>query len=112
MSINESRAFEVNEGFKVGDDLGPFITGRSSSPMGLDLSVSTFYVQTGGNKVILWEKYDTGVNDWRRVRTFAPRQISSNESLIVESGDQYNLVGLLCVDGELCIEDGADVAIL
>lgn len=66
MALNEARAFEVENGFKVAD--GPFVTGGAASPVGLNLPTNTLYMQTpttGGT--VFWRKYDTGVNDWIKV---------------------------------------------
>lgn len=57
------KAFEVETGILIED--GPFYTGGASSPIGLDLPVNTLYVQNVGDRVVIWQKYDTLVTDWR-----------------------------------------------
>lgn len=68
MAINSSRSLEVENGMTVTEENstveGPFYTGGPSSPVGLDLSQNTFYVQNTGDRVIVWQKFGAGVNDW------------------------------------------------
>ena len=64
--VDYSKAFETREGFlksTSGID-GAFFTGSTSSPVGLDLPVNTYYVQTLARGVITWRKYGSSVNDW------------------------------------------------
>jgi len=64
------KAFEAQNGFTVetDDDTGAFYTGGSASPVGLDLPTRTIYVQTNpSSKVLIWQKFNTGVNDWRQL---------------------------------------------
>jgi hypothetical protein len=63
--IDRSKAQEVENGFLV--ENGPFYTGGSASPVGLDLPVDTFYLQTDPSGVLIWRKFGAGVNDWRRL---------------------------------------------
>ena len=69
MAIVEDQAFEVENGVSFTEqnesNVGPFLTGGASSPIGLDLSINTLYYQNDGTRVIVWQKFDTGVNDWR-----------------------------------------------
>jgi len=65
-----AKAFEAENGFTVSTDNedGPFYTGGASSPVGLDLPTRTIYVQTNpSSKVIIWQKFSTGINDWRQL---------------------------------------------
>lgn len=68
MAIIEDSSTEVENGVTVvaqdSGDIGPFYTGGPSSPVGLDLSVNTFYVQNTGSRCIVWQKFGAGVNDW------------------------------------------------
>lgn len=61
-----NRALDSQFGFKV--ENGPFITGGTLSPVGLDCPVETLYYQTTSTGSVLWRKYGTGVNDWIRSR--------------------------------------------
>lgn len=66
--MNKDRAFEVEQGVIVTDENGnegPFYTGGSVFPFGLDLPQSTIYVQNEGSRIIVWQKFGAGVNDWR-----------------------------------------------
>lgn len=63
MANDVTKAFEVEDGFLIED--GPFITGGTASPIGVDCPVSTLYIQSGANGNVLWRKWNTGVNDWR-----------------------------------------------
>ena len=63
-----SKTFDADNGFVVNttDDTGPFFTGGSASPVGLNLPTRTLYIQTNSaSKAIIWQKFSTGVNDWR-----------------------------------------------
>lgn len=61
-----TKAFEVENGLSVEEENGgPFYTGGSSSPLGLDLPTRTIYVQNTSNGISIWKKFNTGVNDWR-----------------------------------------------
>lgn len=85
MAINVSKVFEADNGFRPNDGgtQGPFYTGGPTSPVGLDLPVDTFYVQnqgTGG--VVVWRKYDTGVNDWTKAQ---PKDFYQTASATVET---------------------------
>lgn len=62
--MNIDRAFEIEHGLKIEDD-GPFITGGPSSPVGLNLPTLTMYIQNTASGIIIWEKFNTGINDWR-----------------------------------------------
>jgi hypothetical protein len=60
------KAFAVTNGLLVDESLnGPFYTGGTVSPIGLDLPQSTFYLQTVTGGVLIWRKFGAGVNDWR-----------------------------------------------
>ena len=71
--FDKDKADEVQEGLIVNQDSngdlieGPFFTGGPSSPVGLDLPVSTFYVQNDVSGIKTWKKFGAGVNDWRQV---------------------------------------------
>lgn len=65
--IDVNRAQSVDHGIIVDEEsTGPFYTGGTASPAGLDLPVNTVYMQTPGTGIILWKKYGAGVNDWRK----------------------------------------------
>lgn len=69
MAIVESESFEVENGIVVSSDdgatIGPFYSGGPTSPVGMNLSQNTFYVQNLGNRCIVWQKFGASVNDWR-----------------------------------------------
>jgi len=67
MAIDKSKAQEADNGFIPTDDgiEGPFYTGGPSSPVGLALDQGTYYVQNTGSKVVIWQKFGAGDNDWR-----------------------------------------------
>lgn len=69
MAYREDLAFEAENGVQVTENnssvLGPFYTGGPNSPVGLDLSVNTFYVQNTGDRVVLWQKFGPLVSNWR-----------------------------------------------
>lgn len=60
MDIN--RAFESENGFLVED--GPYYTGGTTSPFGLDLPIETYYLEETDKGLFVWNKFGTGVNDW------------------------------------------------
>lgn len=83
MAIDVNKAQEIQNGLRVSDNgtEGPFYTGGPTSPVGLDLPVDTIYVQnigTGG--VVVWRKYDTGVNDWVKAQPNDFMQKVTNDS--------------------------------
>ena len=62
------KAYSVDNGLIIDEDTGgPFYTGGTASPVGLDLPEKTFYLQTVSGGVLLWRKYGVGVNDWRQL---------------------------------------------
>lgn len=63
MANNSDKAFETDDGFTIKD--GPFITGGTSSPVGLDAPVGTIYIQTATDGVKLWKHFTTNVADWK-----------------------------------------------
>jgi len=66
--MDVSKAFSVDNGFIIDEENGgPFITGGTASPIGLDLPTSTIYVRPTATGVETWKKYNTGVNDWREI---------------------------------------------
>jgi hypothetical protein len=68
--IDISRAFEVSNGVILNNDSdieGPFLTGGSSSPIGLDLPLRTIYFRNDTNKIKIYLKVGLTVNDWREV---------------------------------------------
>lgn len=69
--IDESRAFDADNGVIVtqenSETTGPFYTGGPDSPVGMDLSVNTFYLQTTGAGVLIFRKFGPGANDWRQL---------------------------------------------
>lgn len=68
MAIDDNsydNAQSVNDGLIVDEEGGgPFFTGGSASPVGLDLPVSTLYTQVLASGVILWKHNSTDINDW------------------------------------------------
>lgn len=60
-----SKALEAEEGFLVED--GPFYTGGTASPIGLDLPTNTLYLQDTASGVLIFRKFGAGVNDWRQL---------------------------------------------
>jgi len=58
-------AQEVRDGILIED--GPFITGGSPEPTGLDLPKSTLYIHETSTGIEIWKKYGTGVNDWVKI---------------------------------------------
>lgn len=65
MSHNIDQAFSVQDGIRINEELeGPFITGGSSAPTGLDLPVGTIYFQPIGTGFDLWEKFGALATDW------------------------------------------------
>lgn len=91
MAIDESNAFEAENGIQISDNnnVGPFITGGSASPVGLDLSVNTIYVQNNGSKPIIWQKYGALVSEWR---IYAAEDIGFDVSGL--TADSSDLTGL------------------
>ena len=70
--IDVSESFEASNGFTIIDtnpdnSEGPFVTGGSSTPIGLDLPQRTLYIQQTSNGVDLWRKYGLAVNEWEIV---------------------------------------------
>lgn len=71
--VDVNKAFEAFDGVTIVQQNsgnvteGPFITGDVSSPVGLDLPVNTIYFQNTSNGILIWRKFDTGVNDWRQL---------------------------------------------
>ena len=58
-----NKAHVVEHGVAIDDD-GPFYTGGTANPTGLDLPLGTLYTQPTATGIALWKKFDTGVNDW------------------------------------------------
>lgn len=69
MDVN--KAFEVLNGVLVNENSagnvieGPFYTGGPDSPVGLNLPANTIYTQNKTDGVVIWQKFNNGVNDWR-----------------------------------------------
>lgn len=81
--IDVLKAFAVANGITINESTdGPFITGGPSSPIGLDLPTSTFYLQTVSGGVLIWRKFGAGVNDWR--------QLSAQDIPFNNSGVKFN----------------------
>jgi hypothetical protein len=62
------KAFSVDNGLVIDEDnLGPFVTGGASSPVGQDLPRGqTLYIQSvASDRVVIWQRFGAGVNDWR-----------------------------------------------
>ena len=59
------KALEAEQGFLV--ESGPFYTGGTASPVGLDLPTGTLYLQDTASGVLLFRKFGAGVNDWRQL---------------------------------------------
>lgn len=63
-----NKAFEVDFGIissPDGDTDGPFYTGGSASPVGLDLPERTIYTQNTATGCRIWQKFGAGTSDWR-----------------------------------------------
>lgn len=60
-----SKAHEVEQGILV--ENGPFYTGGTTSPVGLDLPTGTFYLQTTAGGALIWRKYGANATDWREL---------------------------------------------
>lgn len=71
--VDLRKAFEVNEGILVNLENagtfseGPFLTGGTISPVGLNLPEKTIYLQNTAAGIIIWRKFGNGVNDWRQL---------------------------------------------
>jgi len=57
------KSHELEHGFSIGDD-GPFYTGGTADPTGLDLPLGTLYTQPTATGIALWKKFGSGINDW------------------------------------------------
>jgi hypothetical protein len=64
VTTNDSyaNAHEAEDGYLVTG--GPFFTGGTASPVGLDLPVATIYVQTLSTGVVLWKHNSATASDW------------------------------------------------
>lgn len=71
---------EAEQGFLV--ENGPFYTGGESSPVGLDLPVSTLYCQNTSTGIVVWRKYGIGTNDWAKA---APNDFYQSVSAVAET---------------------------
>lgn len=60
-----SKAHEADNGFLITD--GPFYTGGTASPIGLDLPTGTFYLQDTASGVLIYRKFGANVADWRQL---------------------------------------------
>jgi hypothetical protein len=82
---NLSRAYELENGLKLGEE-GPYVTGGSSTPVGLDLPELTIYIQNIADGNIIWRKFGTGVNDWRKLSHQDVSALNAlDENLLVET---------------------------
>jgi len=80
--LDISKAYSVENGVIIDEDNGgPFYSGGTASPIGLDLPTQTFYVQPTAGGPIIWRKFSTGVNDWR--------QLSAQDIPFVDTGSTY-----------------------
>ena len=89
--MNVNKAYEAENGFLV--ENGPFYTGGSSSPVGLDLPTKTLYLQTTASGILLWRKFNTGVNDWR--------QLSAQDIPFDKTGLKFNATDIRSALDEL-----------
>lgn len=65
---NIDRAFSIPNGVLIDENNGgPFITGGTPSPVGLDLPIGTTYIRPVGSGVEIWKKFGATVNDWSRL---------------------------------------------
>jgi hypothetical protein len=77
-----NKAQSADNGFIVDEENGgPFYTGGTASPIGLDLPTLTFYLQSTAAGVLVWRKHGVGVNDWR--------QLSAQDIPFVDTGSTY-----------------------
>ncbi len=70
--MDERKSYNAENGFTVSHEnngIGPFYTGGAASPLGMDLSIYTFYVQTTSTGTVLWRKWGPEVIDWTKVQT-------------------------------------------
>jgi len=81
--MDVGKAFSVDNGFIV-DELngGPFYTGGTASPIGIDAPTSTIYTRPTASGIQIWRKFDTGVNDWRQLSAIDLPFDPSTSSLI------------------------------
>lgn len=64
--VDINKAFEDTFGFRIPN--GPFITGGTASPVGLDLPTNTIYIQNKVDGSTIWEKVGPDQNnDWREL---------------------------------------------
>lgn len=63
--MDVTKALEAEQGFLV--ENGPFYTGGTASPVGLDLPTGTFYLQTTGSGVLIFRKFGVNATDWRQL---------------------------------------------
>lgn len=81
--MDYSKAFSAENGIIIDEvNSGPFYTGGTSSPVGLDLPVETFYCQNTSTGIVVWRKYSTGVNDWSRQQNldFMQKAVDTSET--------------------------------
>lgn len=92
MPIEEDRSLDVENGLKVFDDNleGPFYTGGPSSPVGQNLGQGSIYAQNVGDRVIFWQKFGAGANDWR---IYPSQDVSYDVSNLIENS-AADLIGL------------------
>lgn len=60
-----SKAHEVEQGLLV--ENGPFYTGGTASPVGLDLPTGAFYLQDTTTGVKIWRKFGSTTSEWREL---------------------------------------------
>ena len=63
--MNINKAFSAENGIIIDEQNGgPFYTGGTASPVGLDLPTQTYYSQVTSKGVQVWFKFGAGVDDW------------------------------------------------
>jgi hypothetical protein len=87
-----SKAFSTESGIIIDEQNGgPFFTGGTASPVGLDLPTQTVYVRPTANGPEIWRKFGAGVNDWR---ILSAQDIFALNSLLQNSNVQAVLDSL------------------
>lgn len=90
--MNINKAFSVENGVIVDEpNGGPFFTGGTASPVGLDLPTQTIYVRPTANGPEIWRKFGAGTSDWRQL---SAQDIPAINTLMQQSNTQTVLDNL------------------